>query len=66
MIYTKKQLYKELKKIGSINIKEEYLINFITGKRTNLRLHDTDKNYYWILKEVEKGKFEIIHQGGGF
>ena len=61
--YTKKELYQALEEIGSTNLKEENLINILTGKETQTKIVDLDRNYYWVLKIVSKDQYQVVAQG---
>lgn len=61
--YTKKELYKALEEIGSINLKEESLTNILTGKETQTKVVDLDRNYYWILQIVSEDQYQVVAQG---
>lgn len=65
MKYTKKELYEALESIGSTNLEEESLVNAITGEKTQLRIIDKDRHYFWIL-DVNEGQYEVVHQGSLF
>lgn len=62
MLYTKKELYKELEKIGSTNLREELLTNVINGKE-QLKVVDEDRYYYWVLQAVSEDQYKIVAQG---
>lgn len=61
--YTKKELYKALEEIGSTNLKEENLINILTGEQTQKKIVDLDRHYYWVLQIVSEDQYEVVAQG---
>jgi len=58
MKYTKKQVYEALEKMGSTNLEvEESLMTNTT------RITDLDRDYYWVLKMINKDQYQIVDQG---